>query len=481
MTNLDRAEKLFLGGRIKRLRRDLGLNQSDMARDLEVSPSYLNHIERNQRPITAQVLLKLARRYELDVRAFTEDPHLGQADLAEVLADPMFKDLAIPRHEIAAVIDHAPGAAEALTRLYTAFSDRRRRDTLGGGEAGAAERADQDEAVTSPNWVRDYIQAHHNHFPDLDAKGEQLARQITASPSEFAAGARARLQERHGIRVQVLDPETMRDWVRRYDPHSRRLFLAETLEEASRAFAMGYHLALTEGAEELNALVEAAAAPDMATRRLLKVSLTNYLAAALIMPYEPFRALAEVTGYDLSRLKSSFGASFEQVCHRLTTLSRPNARGVPFFLLRTDAAGNVSKRFASGPFPFSRFGGTCPRWNIHSAFKTPRRIVRQIIQTRDGARYFTISRTVKRVAAVDGGPDDGELAIGLGCELKHARKLVYARGLDLETPVVTEIGPTCQLCDRPACRERAAPPLDHTLMMEEWRRSVSPFPFAGHG
>jgi hypothetical protein len=479
---LDRTEKLFLGGRIKRLRRDLGLSQSDMARDLEVSPSYLNHMERNQRPITAQVLLKLARRYELDIRAFTEDPHLGQADLAEVLADPMFKDLAIPRHEIAAMVDHAPGAAEALTRLYTAYADRRRREALGAASDAteAGERADQGEAVTAPNWVRDYIQAHANHFPDLDAKGEQMAREITVSPSEFAAGARARLQERHGIRVQVLDPETMRDWVRRYDPHSRRLFLAESLDETSRGFAIAYHLALTEGAEELNALVEAASAPDMATRRLLKVSLTNYLAAAVVMPYEPFYALAEETGYDLSRLKSSFGASYEQVCHRLTTLSRPNRRGVPFFLLRTDAAGNVSKRFASGAFPFSRFGGTCPRWNIHQAFKTPRRIVRQIIQTRDGQRYFTISRTVKRVAAVDGGPDDGELAIGLGCELKHAKKLTYARGLDLEAPVVTEIGPTCQLCDRPACRERAAPPVDRTLMMEEWRRSVSPFPFAGH-
>jgi XRE family transcriptional regulator, fatty acid utilization regulator len=479
---MERAEKLFLGGRLKRLRRDLALNQSQMAKDLGVSPSYLNHLERNQRPLTAQILLKLAGVYDLDIRAFVDTPQGGgQADLAEVLADPMFKDLAIPRHEISALIDHAPGAAEAMTRLYTAFSDRRRREEMAGGPADPADPSRLGGEVSSPAWVRDYIQAHNNHFPDLDIAGETLARQVSASPHDFEAGARERLQSRHGIRVQVLEPDIMRDSIRRYDPHSRRLFLAEAMGAASRAFALAYHLALFEAADDLNGLVEAAGAPDMATRRLLKISLANYLAAAILMPYEAFHAAAEASGYDIARLKAAFGASFEQICHRLTTLSRANHRGVPFFLLRVDAAGNVSKRFASGAFPFSRFGGTCPRWNIHTAFKTPRRIIRQIVETRDGARYFTLSRTVRRVAASDDAPDDGELAIGLGCELKHARRLVYARGLNLDEPAVTEIGPACQLCDRPACRERAAPPLDRTLMMEEWRRSVSSFPFAAHG
>ena len=479
---MERGEKLFLGGRLKRLRRDLALNQSQMAKDLGVSPSYLNHLERNQRPLTAQILLRLAQVYDLDVRAFVEAPQAGgQADLAEVLADPMFKDLAIPRHEISALIDHAPGAAEAMTRLYTAFSDRRRRDEMAGDASAQGGDGRAAAEVSSPAWVRDYIQAHNNHFPDLDHAGEALARQIAESPHEFEAGARERLSSRHGVRVQSLEPDVMRDSIRRYDPHSRRLFLAEAMEAASRNFALAYQLSLFEAADELNGLVETSAAPDMATRRLLKVSLANYLAAAVLMPYEPFLAAAEASGYDIARLKAGFGASFEQVCHRLTTLSRANQRGVPFFLLRVDSAGNISKRFASSAFPFSRFGGACPRWNIHTAFKTPRRIIRQIIETRDGVRYFTLSRTVRRVAASEDAPDDGDLAIGLGCELKHAKKLVYARGLDLDNPAVTEIGPTCQLCDRPACRERAAPPIDRTLMMEEWRRSVSPFPFATHG
>lgn len=120
--------KLFLGGRLKRLRRDLGLTQTAMASDLGVSPSYLNHLERNQRPVTAQVLLRLAETYDLDLRAFTGDADAGaSADLQEALADPLFRDLAIPRHEVTDLAENAPATAEAVVRLYRAFLDARRR------------------------------------------------------------------------------------------------------------------------------------------------------------------------------------------------------------------------------------------------------------------------------------------------------------------------------------------------------------------
>src|SRR4051812_24168346 len=129
MTGGDR--KLFLGGRLGRLRRELGLNQTRMAEDLGVSPSYLNHLERNQRPMTAQVLLRLAQTYDLDLRAFSGEADTGgEADLQEVLADPMFKDLQVPRHEIAQLREQSPSAAEAFVRLYRAYGDRRRRETL---------------------------------------------------------------------------------------------------------------------------------------------------------------------------------------------------------------------------------------------------------------------------------------------------------------------------------------------------------------
>jgi hypothetical protein len=479
MAEIDR--KLFLGGRLKRLRREMGLTQTRMAEDLGVSPSYLNHLERNQRPVTAGVLLRLAQAYDLDLRSFTGDPESGgEADLQEVLADPMFRDLAIPRHEVSTVVENAPGAAEALVRLYRALLDQRRRESLGLSPRGDGEGGEAAGGPTPVEWVRDYIQAHRNHFPDLDAAGERIAAELQTGHG-FEAAALARLQERHGLQVRVMPVEAMKGWVRRYDMHRRRLLLAETLDPASRAFSIAYQLATSEGTEAVMALTEAAAPPDTPTRQLLRVSLTNYLAGAIMMPYAPFLEAAEGLGYDIGLLKARFGSSFEQVCHRLTTLSRPGAMGVPFFMLRIDQAGNVSKRFSGISFPFSRFGGACPRWNIHSVFRTPGRILTQVIETPDQARYFTLARAVKRPTAAWGGGDEAELAIGLGCELKYAGRLVYARGLDLAQPVATEVGPTCRLCERVNCRERAAPPITRTLLVEPWSKTVTGFPFSQHG
>ncbi|WP_339915097.1 short-chain fatty acyl-CoA regulator family protein [uncultured Brevundimonas sp.] len=473
--NVSADRKLFLGGRLKRLRRELTLTQTAMAGDLGVSPSYLNHIERNQRPVTAQLLLRLAETYDVDLRALNQQGGAGEAELAEVFADPMFNGLTVPRHEILQLADDAPGAADALVRLYRAFSDRRTRDRAGAEHGGSGLEE------TPADWVREHIQERRNHFPDLDALGETLHTALFAEPAvtadDFEAAARARLAARHNLTVKIMPAEVMVEWTRRFDPHRRRLLLSETLGPTSRAFAAAYQLALIEHDADLTTMVEAAATPDDATRHLLKVSLTNTLAAAILMPYAAFQQLAEATGSDIARLQARFGVSFEQVAHRLTTLSRPTARGVPFFLMRVDQAGNISKRFASGAFPFSRFGGTCPRWRLHSAFRTPGRIVTQIIETPDGGRWFTLARTVDRQGH-DAFSEGQDLAVGLGCELKHAHRLVYAHGLDLAAPEVTPIGPACRLCHRHPCAERAAPPVDRPLTVDDWSKSVSPYPFA---
>jgi predicted transcriptional regulator/DNA-binding XRE family transcriptional regulator len=467
-TGADR--KLFLGGRLKRLRRDLSLTQTAMAADLGVSPSYLNHIERNQRPVSAQLLLRLADTYDVDLRSLgANGGGASEAELAEAFADPLFQGLAVPRHEIIQMAEDQPAAADALLRLYRAFSDRRTRD-----------RAETGEPDDSPaEWVREHIQARHNHFPELDTLGETLAQTLeAAAPGEpFETRTRARLSSAHGLSVRTLPAEVMVEWTRRFDFHRRRLLLSETLGPSSRAFAVAFQLALSEHDAELTALTDAAGAPDDATRRLLKVSLTNTLAAAILMPYAAFQQTAEATGYDLARLQARFGVSYEQAAHRLTTLSRPTARGVPFFLMRVDQAGNISKRYASNAFPFSRFGGACPRWRLHSAFRTPGRVVTQIVETPDGGRWFTLARTVDRQGH-DASTEGHDLAIGLGCELKHAHRLIYARGLDLNAPEVTPIGPACRLCHRHPCAERAAAPVDRALTVDDWSKSVSPYPFA---
>jgi predicted transcriptional regulator/transcriptional regulator with XRE-family HTH domain len=469
--------KLFLGARLKRLRRELGLTQTRMAEDLGVSPSYLNLLERNQRPVTAQVLLRLAEAYDLDLKTLSADPEAsGASGLAEVFTDQLFRDLGLPRHEIAEVAESAPGVAEAVVRLYRAYLDQRRLSEMGAA-ARPEEGAHSAPLAMPSDWVRDFIQAQKNHFGELEEAAESAVADMASEPQDFAWAARERLARRHNIQVRIVPVEVLPESVRRFDHHRKRLFLSEALTAEGRAFSLAYQLSLLENRERLESLVERAHAPDRPTRNLLKVSLANYLAAAMLMPYQAFHEAAEGTAYDIDLICARFGVSFEQACHRLTTLARPGARGVPFFMVRVDSAGNISKRFAGATFPFSRFGGACPRWNIHSSFRTPGRIVTQIVETPDGQRYFTFARTVSRVATAYAG-EDAELAIGMGCELKYAERLVYSRGLDLREPRATAIGPACRICERPACPQRAAEPISRTLTVDDFTKSISPYPFA---
>jgi hypothetical protein len=440
-----------------------------MAAELGVSPSYLNHLERNQRPLTAQVLLRLAQSYDVDLKSFTaEGEGTGAEDLAEILANPLFSDLGIPRYELVEVADNAPGVANAISRLYTALLER----------GAPREASDGVEArVTPENWVRDYIQAQRNHFAYIDEAAETLAGALGDQLAIFST-LRKRLRDGFGIDTRIVPPETLDASSQHYDHHRKRLMLSELLRPESRRFALAYQLALFELRPLLNRMLDSAAPPDPQTRRMLHMSLANYAAGAITMPYGVFLAAAERHRYDMDRLCAEFGASIEQVAHRLTTLGRSGARGIPFFMLRVDAAGNISKRFAGESFPFSRFGGTCPRWNLHATFQTPGRVTTQIVETPDGQRFFTIGRTVDRAVRLD-PRENSQLAIGLGCDVKHASRIVYADGLDLAEPYVTPIGPACALCPRQRCPQRAAAPAGRTLTLSELHKTISPYPFLG--
>lgn len=466
--------KLYLGTRLRRLRRELGISQTAMAGEIGVSPSYLNHLERNQRPVTAQLLLKLADAYDVDLRSFAADAPEGTGveQLAEIFADPVFGDLAIPRYELLEVADNAPMVADAVARLYIMLRDRRQAP---GGEPIAEDR--RTALVNPDSWVGDHIQAQRNHFPFLEEAAETLAGALGDAAGLYAAITR-RLKEAYGIDTRVVPPELLDTASRHYDYHRKRLMLSALLRPEGRVFGAAFQLALFEFRPLLGRMLDAAAPPDAATRRLLHVSLANYAAAAIMMPYQPFLEAAERHRYDIDRLCAAFGASVEQVAHRLTTLSRTGARGIPFFLLRVDRAGNVSKRFAGESFPFSRFGGTCPRWNLHAAFDAADRAVTQVVETPENERYFTISRAVERPVRLD-GREDSRVAIGLGCELKHAPRIAHADGLALAAPVVTPIGPACALCPRPRCPQRAAPPAGRTLTVSEMHKTITPYPFSG--
>jgi predicted transcriptional regulator/transcriptional regulator with XRE-family HTH domain len=469
ITAMTAERKLYLGGRLRRLRKELGLNQSAMAAELQMSPSYLNHLERNQRPVTAQVLLRMAQAYDVDLKSFTaEGEGTGTDDLAEIFADPMFSDIGIPRYELLEVADNAPSVADAISRLYTALIERRQ---------APHSAAEDGSALTPDAWVRDYVQSQRNYFGYIEEAAETLAGALGDRLALFAS-LRKRLKEGFGIDSRIVPPELLDGTSQHYDYHRKRVLLSELLRPESRTFALAYQLTLFEFRPLLTRMLDSASPPDVPTRRLLHMSLANYAAGAILMPYVDFLAAAERHRYNVDRLCAEFGASVEQVAHRLTTLGRSGARGIPFFMLRVDAAGNISKRFAGESFPFSRFGGTCPRWNLHAAFRTPERVITQIVETPDGQRFFTFSRAVERFVRLD-PRENNHLAIGLGCDVKFASKIVYSDGLDLADPYVTPIGPACSICPRMRCPQRAAAPAGRTLTVNEMQKTISPYPFLG--
>jgi predicted transcriptional regulator/DNA-binding XRE family transcriptional regulator len=463
------SAKLFLGHRLRRLRRDRALSQTDMAQSLGISPSYLNHLERNQRPVTATLLLKLAELYDVDVRAFAAGggAHTGPDALVEIFSHALLSDLAVPRHELVELANNSPTVADAIARLYTAVKEAERHPILTNG-------ADARALVTPENWVRDYIQQHRNHYPELEQAAETLGGALS-DPLSMAEPMRRRLKEAWGIEARVVPQPQLGNVSQLYDPERRVFLMSSQLRSENRTFALAYQLALVEFATVIEPMVRDAAPPDEGIRQLLHMSLANYAASAIMMPYGRFLASAEEYRYSIDRLCGEFGANVEQVAHRLTTLNRQGARGVPFFMLRVDPAGNISKRYAGESFPFSRFGGTCPRWNLHMAFQAPGQAITQLIETPDGQRYFTVSRAIERPIKTE--LSSGLLGIGLGCDIRYAHKLHCADVYDLANAPVTPVGPACPICPRTDCAYRATPPAGRMLAVDPTRKSISPFPF----
>jgi hypothetical protein len=471
------GKKLFVGPRFRRIRQQLGLSQTQIAEGLGISPSYVNLIERNQRPVTAQILLRLAEAYDLDLRDLaTADEDRFFAELNEIFSDPLFRQIDLPKQELRDLAELCPGVTHALQRLYAAYTEARQGETL-----AAAQMADRDEGsrfeANPIERVRELIEANRNYYSELEQAAEQLRDELNVPAEGLYAALAARLREKHAVVTRIMPVDVMRETLRRFDRHRRQLLISELVDMSSRTFQLAFQVALAECSSALETIIGRAGKLDDTPRRLYRITLANYFAACVMMPYQAFQAAAEALSYDVQVLAQRFGAGFEQVCHRLTTLQRPNARGIPFFLLRVDNAGNVSKRFSSGTFPFSKFGGTCPLWNVHSTFDTPDRLLKQVIELPDGTRYFSIAQVVRRPIAPL--PQiEPRFAIGLGCEIRHASRLVYAAGMDLEKTEGTPIGVNCRLCERENCSQRAEPPITRTLILDENTRRVSSFAFS---
>jgi predicted transcriptional regulator/DNA-binding XRE family transcriptional regulator len=458
--------KAMIGRTVRRLRIERGLSQQALATRLGISASYLNLIEHDQRAVTASLLIKLAEtlRVDLGTLSGSEERQL-EVGLREAFADPLLGTDAVPEAEIGVLAGSAPNAARAVLALYRAW--RVAREDAGGIALPSGRR------ILLPNEeARDLFHERANHFPELESAAEAIAADLAATPAETNHAIAERLRRHHGLTVTVGPLESA---LRRYDPAARSLMLSENLPRESRGFYMAFQLALLEAREAVEIVMKQAAPSSPEAAALIRIGLLNYIAGALLMPYAPFLDAARTLRHDMEALAARFGVSFEQACQRLSSMQRQDARGVPFFFLRVDPAGNVSKRFSAAGFPFARFGGSCPRWVVHAAFATPGAVQVQLAELPDGAAFLCFARAVARPAARWGDPAPVHV-VAMGCAAMHASELVYADGLDLDRARVG-IGLSCRLCDRPDCRSRAFPPLEHRLSLDPLTTGTSPYRF----
>ena len=325
-------------------------------------------------------------------------------------------------------------------------------------------------ATSAEAVVHDFFRDHSNYFHDLEVAAEALRATEANQPDDIFAMLKARLLNTHGIRIKRRTTEEMTQALRVYDKEDRVIHLSETLDHANVIFQLAHVLCLVELQNLLNKLTAGSKINAGTSLARCHVELANYFAAAFLMPYEPFLREAESMAYDIDRLAARFGVSFEQTCHRVTTLQRPGAQGVPFFFLRVDKAGNVTKRFNSTSFHLAEYGGACPVWQVHMAFRLAGVIIPQFVELPDGDRFFTINRTVDRPTA-NFETQDHRLAVSLGCELKYAKKLGYAAAYNLDDErIFSRIGINCHVCPRQACSQRAHQPLFMDLPLDTSRR-----------
>lgn len=462
---MEPRRRLFAGSRVRALRKQLALPQAALAARIGVSVSYLSQIENEERPLTPPVLIALAREFPQHW-VDSGDAH----DIAPLVrAIEAATDTSIPSDPLdEAAVRRGVEKHPALTRRMVALHDAWRRSQAqlrvlddkvesGAGHGGALP------------WeaVRDWYQAEGNYLDPIDRAAEALA--DTLADSRAIA---ARLRDRHGIAIDAARDDDQR--LSRFDPAARTLVLSGVLPPESRSFLLAQRLATLEFADAMQHVADASglAAP---ARELLALGLANYAAGALLMPYGRFRDAARSLRHDIDRLRQRFGTSFEQTCHRLSTLQRPGARGIPFFFCRVDMAGNITKRHSATRLEFARFGGACPLWVVHEAVAIPDRILTQLAQTPDGTRYVIMAKgLVKPSASYDRPPR--RYAVALGCEEAHAADFVYADGLRTGG-IATPIGTSCRICPRADCDQRAFPPAASEIRIDPDIRAAVPYRF----
>ncbi len=465
-----------LGARIRSLRTKSGLAQKDLAARLEVSPSYLNLLEHDRRPVTTELLLRLARVLDVDLRTFgDEEAQLG-GQLAEALSDPLFEEQVTSR-EVDDLVRSHPAIARAFRDLHQRYLDMRTSlETLGAHVLD--EQPDVpgiDRGRLASEQVSDCLERNQNHFPTLEEHAERVWSDAQLLGEDLFGQLARYLEREHGVRVRIRTVEEMQGAVRRFDAGSGELHLSEVLRRGSRNFQLAQQIGLLSASTTLDELSRDPLLTAPGSRQLSRIALAGYFAAAVLMPYRAFLQAAERERYDIELLGHRFRVGWEQTCHRLTTLRRPGMEGVSFYMLRVDMAGNISKRFSAAGIHFPRFSGLCPLWNVHAAFVQPGRVRVQMSTMPNGHTVLAVARTVRRDVGSFRVPEVF-YSVGVGCDKSDAHRVVYSDSVNLDNPQsAVPIGITCRLCERSDCTARAFPSLREPLRVDENVRGISFF------
>ena len=464
--------KTFAGARLRRLREEQGLTQVALARVLGLSTSYVNQLENDQRPITVPVLFTLTDRFDLPTHYFAPESDARLvSDLREVLADTS----ATPA-QVEELVARMPAVGQTLVNLH-----RRLHDTTADLEA-LHSRANVDTSTLSQQpmpfeEVRDFFYDRKNYIGELDIAAENLFNENRLRIGGLDGQLAELLAAKLGVTVVIDDGQTLHPNSKRlFAPESKTLFLARWLYPGQRAFQLATQIALLTQDRLITGIIAGDDQLSDEARGVARIGLANYFAGALLLPYLRFLDSAESVRYDIDQLARRFEVGFETICHRLSTLQRPSARGVPFIFVRTDSAGNISKRQSATAFHFSRVGGNCPLWVVHHAFSRPGQFLTQVAQMPDERTYFWIARTATSEPSRYLGPEK-TFAIGLGCDVAHAEKLIYSIGIDpTNVESIVPIGAGCKICDRPACAQRAFPYLGRPVHVDPHSSTDLPYP-----
>ena len=444
--------KTFIGPHLRRLRQEASETQAQMARRLGVSAAYVNLLENNQRSVSVAILLRLFEQYGVDWHDIAEDGAGAQlADLRGALQDPLFDETRPDLQELRAAQTHAPTLVNAFLRLHRAFlttSDQLLAHATPTGGMGPVFSASPEGAV------HHFFRRQRNHFTALEDAADAFWPGTAPATDDLYTALKLRLQDRHGISVRLVRVAELPRMLRHFDQPRAQVLLSEAMDHPNRVFQLVHVLGLIECREIIGGILGKSDIDDKQGRARCLVELANYFAAAVLMPYEPFLTEARASKYDFDHLATRFGVSFEQACHRATTLQRDSAQGVPFFFLRLDKAGNVTKRFNATDFQLAEYGGACPKLDVHMTFRLPGRIVSQVVEMPDASQYFVFARTVDRPTFERHGQDN-RLAVAMGCTIQHAPEIGYAEGIALQGAPATPIGINCRICPRAGCEQRA--------------------------